>query len=485
MDSEKEALMAEVEKERARGEVLNGEVEMMRNEVETMRNEVEMMRAEMFEMEMRACVEEKLRADMQERVEEAENVADRAEMEVAHATAEKERLMVELEMLHRISEEERERAEAEERERAEAEERKRQALERERQREEEARKRQKERLCEAEEMAARAEMEAARAEAEKEMLEREMEMLRARSAETGSVCVKWEHVSEEEQAQAKEREMEEARNREMEIELERRQAEESEMQKVEEWERKKAEERERQNAEAEAAASHGRLKRCDLSPDPLAQVRAWVQEVGEGGREGEEHTRMCLSTVNAHGVPSARMVLMKRVDDDGIVFFTNYESRKSHELKENPFCACVFYWPTMNWSIRIQGRAHMLAEDESDRYFASRARRSQVGSHASRQSQPISSIDQVLAAVDHVDISFQDREVPRPSRWGGWKIVPFSIEFWQSGANRLHDRFEYRREVEGKDGAWLDTFSGPGVEGGSDANGERNAQGWVVRQLSP
>jgi pyridoxamine 5'-phosphate oxidase len=167
--------------------------------------------------------------------------------------------------------------------------------------------------------------------------------------------------------------------------------------------------------------------------------------------EPRDPTAMTLATADARGRPSARMVLLKAVDRRGFVFYTNHASRKARELEENPFAALSVHWPTLGQQVRVEGRAARIADDESDAYFASRPRESQLGAWASRQSAPLASRDELEARVRAIAERFP-REIPRPSFWGGYRVEPHRIEFWYDGRGRLHDRFLY---VLGVDGSWI------------------------------
>lgn len=158
---------------------------------------------------------------------------------------------------------------------------------------------------------------------------------------------------------------------------------------------------------------------------------------------------MSLATVGPNGRPSNRIVLLKAFDQRGFVFYTNYEGRKGLELIANPHCALCFHWPPIELQVRIEGRAEMLQDAEADTYFATRARRSQLGAWASEQSRPIARTGDLERRVAEFDARFEGREVPRPPNWSGFRVVPDRIEFWHAGTNRLHDRAAYQRDGEG------------------------------------
>ncbi len=159
---------------------------------------------------------------------------------------------------------------------------------------------------------------------------------------------------------------------------------------------------------------------------------------------------MSVSSCNADGQPSSRMVLLKDYDEDGFVFFTNYSSRKSHELNDNSKVALLFHWNVLQRQIRIEGTVEKVSRQESADYFHSRDRGSQVGAWASKQSQKLKSDDELIKRMSHYQEKFSQGEVPHPEFWGGWRIKPHAIEFWQGRANRLHDRICFEKQ----EGSW-------------------------------
>lgn len=194
----------------------------------------------------------------------------------------------------------------------------------------------------------------------------------------------------------------------------------------------------------------GPLLRGDMDPDPLRQFARWFNDAGQAGIPLPN--AMTLATTSHQGKPSARMVLLKEVDARGFVFFSNDESRKGRELEENPFAALVFSWLPLSRQVRVEGRVERVAPGDADRYFASRPRGAQLGAHASPQSGVIPHRAFLAERLQEVNRQFAGREVPRPPHWGGYRVVPKVLEFWQEGENRLHDRLRYRR---GDAGAWV------------------------------
>ena len=179
-----------------------------------------------------------------------------------------------------------------------------------------------------------------------------------------------------------------------------------------------------------------------LDPDPFKQFALWLADAEQA--ELPLHNAMTLSTANREGKPSARMVLLKEVDARGFIFYTNYQGRKAREIKENPFASLVFYWQPLSRQIRVEGAVEMVASDESDLYFASRPRGHQIEAHASAQSQVIKDRVFLEEQFKVFDQKFAGQDVPRPAHWGGYRLIPDCLEFWQEGEHRLHDRLRYR-----------------------------------------
>jgi pyridoxamine 5'-phosphate oxidase len=189
--------------------------------------------------------------------------------------------------------------------------------------------------------------------------------------------------------------------------------------------------------------------------DPITRFQALFEKAK--AVEPHDATAMTLATADAGGRPSARVVLLKGVDARGFVFFTNRESKKGRDLTENPFAALAIHWPESQQQVRAEGRVERVSDAESDAYFATRARESQLGAWASQQSTPLASREALVARVADLAARYPG-PVPRPPHWGGYRLVPDRIELWFAGAARLHDRFEYRR---GEDGGWVMTRLNP------------------------
>ena len=177
-----------------------------------------------------------------------------------------------------------------------------------------------------------------------------------------------------------------------------------------------------------------------IEAEPLTPFQRWLDEAWKG--EPNAHA-MTLATTTTEGRPSARMVLLKGVDERGFVFYTNLESRKSKELFANPHAALCFMWKSLNRQVRIEGVVELVADEEADAYFASRPRDSQIGAWASDQSQPLSSRAELERRVEDFSRRFGEAAVPRPIYWSGFRVVPARIEFWQERPFRLHDRWLY------------------------------------------
>ncbi|MCP1726370.1 pyridoxamine 5'-phosphate oxidase [Natronospira proteinivora] len=189
------------------------------------------------------------------------------------------------------------------------------------------------------------------------------------------------------------------------------------------------------------------IDESQIPNDPYELFRQWwAQAQAESGMK--EPSGMSLATADAQGRPSNRIVLLKHWDRRGFVFYSNYTSRKARELHENPHGALLFWWDKLRRQIRVCGQVEKVAERESDAYFAGRPRGSQLGAWASQQSRPLDSPDTLSKRVAQLDEEFGNDPIPRPPHWGGYRLIPREIEFWDDGAFRLHDRIVYLKDGE-------------------------------------
>ncbi len=195
--------------------------------------------------------------------------------------------------------------------------------------------------------------------------------------------------------------------------------------------------------------AHG-LRRADLDADPIKQFAKWFGEAAAA--EIRDVNAMSLGTIDDDGGPDVRIVLLKAISDRGFVFFTNYRSAKGRQLEANPQAALTFFWVQLERQIRIRGTVEKTSRDESEEYFRSRPLGSKLGAWASAQSEVIDSRDTIEARLAEVAQRFTDVDVPLPDYWGGYRLMPTMIEFWQGRTNRLHDRFRYSRDTKG---TWL------------------------------
>ena len=210
------------------------------------------------------------------------------------------------------------------------------------------------------------------------------------------------------------------------------------------------------------------LDAADVDPDPLVVLARWLDEAEAAGIH--EPNAVVVASVSPEGQPSARIVLLKGLDERGLVFYTNYDSRKGHELEATGRAALLFPWHDLQRQVRVEGSVARVAPEESAAYFAQRPRGSQLGAWASPQSQPVASREELDERYAAVEQRFaDDAEVPVPSHWGGYRVVPEVVELWQGRSGRMHDRLVYRR----------------GSAGSGSGSGSESGEGWSVERLAP
>ena len=200
------------------------------------------------------------------------------------------------------------------------------------------------------------------------------------------------------------------------------------------------------------------LNKCFLDEDnPFKLFENWFDEAKK--KEINDPNALALGTVGREGIPSVRMVLLKGFDKNGFVFYTNLNSQKGNELKENPYAAMCFHWKSLLRQIRINGKVSLVSDQVADEYYSSRAYESRIGAWASKQSEELNSREQLLKSIQDYKKKYSNKsDVPRPSHWSGWILSPDSIEFWLDGENRIHERLKYNKDNSGK---WIKSLLSP------------------------
>ena len=182
----------------------------------------------------------------------------------------------------------------------------------------------------------------------------------------------------------------------------------------------------------------------NINKNPFKQFEIWFEEAKKIGLK--DPNAMNVASATKSGIPSSRMVLLKAYSEEGFIFYTNYTSRKSGEILDNPIVALNFFWDALERQIRIEGEIKKVEKEVSDTYFNSRSRLSQLGAHASNQSQIIENYEELTDKLNSFEEQFKDKDIPRPDHWGGFIVIPSSIEFWQGHDGRLHDRLKFEKE---------------------------------------
>ena len=193
----------------------------------------------------------------------------------------------------------------------------------------------------------------------------------------------------------------------------------------------------------------GGLERENLNDDPIVQFSLWMQQAVDS--EIQDPTVMIVASVAANGQPSQRIVLLKKIDQNGFVFFTNYESRKASELSTNSKISLLFPWNIIDRQVKVCGDVEKITVEQTSEYFFSRPKGSQLAAIASKQSSVLTSRKELVERFESLQKEYEDKNIPLPDFWGGYRVIPSEIEFWQGGANRLHDRFRYLRN----EGGWV------------------------------
>ena len=193
----------------------------------------------------------------------------------------------------------------------------------------------------------------------------------------------------------------------------------------------------------------GGLERENLNDDPIVQFSLWMQQAVDS--EIQDSTVMIVASVAANGQPSQRIVLLKKIDQNGFVFFTNYESRKASELSTNSKISLLFPWNIIDRQVKVCGDVEKITVEQTSEYFFSRPKGSQLAAIASKQSSVLTARKELVERFESLQKEYEDKNIPLPDFWGGYRVIPSEIEFWQGGANRLHDRFRYLRN----EGGWV------------------------------